>query len=274
MNDITDYKQVKLTDDHIKTIRAMFDRDSRLSDTQIQIFLMICKKKGLDPFEKQICCTPYFNKRANRYDMVTIVQIDGLRAIAERSGAYAPGRATEFTYNKDGYLESATAYVKKMTKDGTWHEVASTARYKEYTTTKGLWVEKAHIMLSKCAEAMALRRAFPVAMSGLYTSEEFDQAVEDSVSQDEENDNKLDSNAPVLEAKATKGDNSEDVEKITTQQVNYILDIRKRDTNIDNALGQYFRSKGIESYLDVPAECWDEIICKIAEAKTQNKGGE
>ena len=266
MNDITDYKQVKLTDDHIKTIRAMFDRDSRLSDTQIQIFLMICKKKGLDPFEKQICCTPYFNKRANRYDMVTIVQIDGLRAIAERSGAYAPGRATEFTYGKDGYLESATAYVKKMTKDGTWHEVASTARYKEYTTTKGLWVEKAHIMLSKCAEAMALRRAFPVAMSGLYTSEEFDQAVEDSVTGGD--------NSGVLEAKVTKEENTEDCEKITTQQVNYILDIRKRDTNIDNALGEYFRAKEIESYLDVPADCWDEIICKIAEAKNTKKGEE
>ena len=259
MNDITDYKQVKLTEDHVKTIRAMFDRDSRLSDTQIQIFLMICKKKGLDPFEKQICCTPYFNKRANRYDMVTIVQIDGLRAIAERSGAYAPGRATEFSYNKDGYVESATAYVKKMTKDGTWHEVASTARYKEYTTTKGLWVEKPHIMLSKCAEAMALRRAFPVAMSGLYTSEEFDQAVEDSVTDGDD--------SGVLEAKATKEDKAEDVEKITDQQVNYLLDIRKRDPEIDDALGKYFKGKDIQSYLDVPADCWDEIICKIAEAK-------
>jgi RecT family protein len=113
--------------------------------------------------------------------MAVQVGIDGYRLIAERTGRYAPGRETTFEY-KDGQLFSATAYVKKQTTDGTWHEFSSTAfltEYAAYTKDKSLthmWASKPHIMLGKCAEACALRKGFPAELSGIYTKEEMEQA--------------------------------------------------------------------------------------------------
>jgi hypothetical protein len=73
--------------------------------------------------------------------------------------------------------------VKKMTQDGTWHLVEASAEYEEYvaTTRDGkptrMWAEKPRIMLGKCAEALALRKAFPAELSGVYTAEEMDKAT-------------------------------------------------------------------------------------------------
>lgn len=141
------------------------------SDSELQLFLHVCIKTGLDPFMKQIYSIP----RAGTRTIQT--SIDGLRLIAERSGRYAPGKEACYVYDASNNLLSATAFVKKMTTDGTWHDVSATVFFSEFNPGNNpFWKKMPHVMLAKCGEASALRKAFPAEMSGIYSDDEMDQA--------------------------------------------------------------------------------------------------
>ncbi len=167
-----------------------------ISNEEFEIFLMACKKTQLDPFMKQIYAVQRKNKRPDgSWGQTMTIQtgIDGYRLIAERTGCYAPGQEPSYSFDSNGNLQSATAYVKKQTKDGTWHVVSSSAYVDEYMQTftdkqtgekkpTGMWVNMPKTMLAKCAESQALRKAFPFEMSGVYTKEEMQQAEELKIS--------------------------------------------------------------------------------------------
>ncbi len=146
------------------------------NNNELELFLHACKRTGLDPFMRQIYCVI-------RQGVMTIqVGIDGYRLIAERTGKYAPGKETIFEYNEDKSIRSATVYIKKQTQDGTWHEMNATVFFNEFCakTKEGrpmaMWAKMPGTMIEKCAEAKALRRAFPAELSGVYTKEEMEQA--------------------------------------------------------------------------------------------------
>ena len=162
--------RMEWTRDQIDLIKKTVAKGT--SDDELKLFLYTCQKTGLDPLIRQI----YAVKRGGVSNQMSIqTGIDGYRLIAERTGKYAPGREPSFT-EKDGRLVSATAYVKKLVQ-GEWHDVAATAFYAEYEQPTGpMWRKMPHVMLAKCAEALALRRAFPAEMSGVYTQEEMSQA--------------------------------------------------------------------------------------------------
>lgn len=160
------------------------------TDNEFQLFLHVCKRTGLDPFAKQIFPVSRWDEGLRRKVMTIQIGIDGYRLIAERSGNYSPGRAPVYKYDKEGKLVSSTAFVKKRTSDGSWHEIEAQAFYKEYCAIKKdgfpthMWETKPHVMLSKCAESNALRRSFPAELSGTYTQEEMQQAENPAVIED------------------------------------------------------------------------------------------
>ena len=146
------------------------------TDDELKLFLYVCKRTGLDPLIRQIHAVKRWSSQEQRETMAIQTGIDGYRLIAERTGKYAPGKEPAYV-ERDGKLYSATAFVKKVV-DGTWHEVGATAIYEEYVQRKkdggptSFWQRMPYLMLAKCAEALALRRAFPAEMSGIYTHEE------------------------------------------------------------------------------------------------------
>jgi len=160
------------------------------SNEEFEVFLMACRKTQLDPFMKQIYAVKRKSKRPDGSwgeSMTIQTGIDGYRLIAERTGAYAPGPEPTYVMDDKGKILSATSYIKKMTRDGTWHTVSASAYMDEYCQSfvdrssgekrpTGLWATMPRTMLAKCAEAQALRKAFPAEMSGLYTKEEMEQA--------------------------------------------------------------------------------------------------
>jgi phage recombination protein Bet len=178
----------------IETIKEQFAKGA--TDVELQMFLYVCQRTALDPFSKQIHLVPRWDSKLGKEVRSVIIGIDGLRSVAERTGAYAGNSDPIFEGELDiEYTEKdfrtkaetkkqmtvparATVTVKKVVQ-GVICDFTATAEWNEYYLDKGgiMWRKMPKNMLGKCAEAKALRKAFPAVMSGLYVQEEMAQAV-------------------------------------------------------------------------------------------------
>ena len=149
------------------------------TDDELALFLSVAQARGLNPFAGQIVFVKRKQLVDGDYKEVGAFQvtIDGLRSMADGTHDYAPGPAPEFEYDKDGKLVTAVAHVRKWV-HGSWVDVVATARYSEYMQTKAdgspirMWAKMPHNQLAKCAEALAIRKAFPQQTEGLMLQED------------------------------------------------------------------------------------------------------
>ena len=145
------------------------------SNDELRLFAYACQRTGLDPFSKQI----YAIKRGGK--MTIQAGIDGLRAIAERTGQL-DGSET-YWCGEDGdwadvWLSAKPPAAAKtiVHRKGSQHPFVGVARFADYNAGQGLWAKMPAAMIAKCSEALALRKAFPADMSGVYSTDEMDQA--------------------------------------------------------------------------------------------------
>ncbi len=194
---------------------------------EFDLFVTVARNAGLDPFRKQISAIVFSKSDAEKRRMSIITTIDGLRAIAARSGRYRPDEdEPQFEYDPDlkgpenplGLVKAVVKiYVADAMRQGGWRPVAGVAYWEEFAPIKeeasegydwvdtgevwpdsgkpkkrkvaregstivrqldrsGNWPKMPRVMLAKCAEAQALRKAFPEDMSGLYEGAELDRA--------------------------------------------------------------------------------------------------
>ena len=146
-----------------------------LTDDQFAMFCHAIDRFRLDPFGNQIYAVVRGSKRGPALTIQT--GIDGYRLIADRTNAYAGNDDPIFIEGAE-HPDAATVTVYKMV-SGQRCPFTATARWDEYypgDRAGAMWKSKPHVMLGKCAEALALRKAFPAELSGLYTTEEMQQA--------------------------------------------------------------------------------------------------
>ena len=148
------------------------------SQGDLAVFFHQAQKSGLDPFKREI----YMITRSGKPTIQT--GIDGFYKIADRVTTKTGGTwgiSETYWCGQDGqwvdvWLQQGAPAAAKVIVERNGSKFTTVALTSEYTATGPMWKKMPARMIAKCAEALAIRKAFPEDLSGLYTSDEMAQA--------------------------------------------------------------------------------------------------
>lgn len=158
------------------------------SDEELKMFMFTAKRIGLDPFARQIYLIPRWDAKAQREVRTPQISIDGFRSVAADTGMLG-GIDDAVFYDESGQVDETSAHPFKASvtvyriSNGVRCPFTASARWEEYRQTgkdgqpTKFWKDMPYGQLAKCAESLALRKAFPKQLGGVYTTDEMAQAT-------------------------------------------------------------------------------------------------
>src|SRR5690606_32011218 len=116
--------------------------------TEFDWFVEICRGYGLDPLRRQIYAFVFHADKPDKRQLIPVVSIGGLRAIAERKGNYRPDdKPARFEMcepdpatNPHGLLRAEVTVYKHA--PGEWFPVVAEAYWSEFAPIKEIWEDK------------------------------------------------------------------------------------------------------------------------------------
>ncbi|MEU7802690.1 recombinase RecT [Micromonospora arborensis] len=206
-----DPTQDKLRPDQRASLRAINIDPDTYDIAQIRVFIHFCQVRHLDPYAKEA----YLLKYGNNYSIVT--SIDTYRRKAFATGRYRRKVAVYWTGAADdpnSWVVDTESRVRYRVWDDVWLRQENPAAAKvviEYYDERGdvvqshavanwemfvatkwkdgkkvpneMWTTGGPHQLAKCAEALALRQAFPTTLSGFFVQEEMEHVQSESNAQ-------------------------------------------------------------------------------------------
>ncbi len=164
--------------------------DQDVTEAELMAFLHECQRRQLDPFSRQIYLIGRKDKAKGRKVYRSQTSIDGFRLIARRA---ADKSGIDYSYedtiwyDAEGgrheiWLSGQPPSGAKVVVIRGGSRFDAVARFGAYVQTDWngnptrMWQSMPDVMVAKCAEALALRKAFPEDLGGIYTEEEMGQA--------------------------------------------------------------------------------------------------
>ena len=170
---------INITPEQVDLVKSVVFKGA--TDEELKLFFFECRRRGVHPLDRLI--HPVVRKDKDGARRVSFqTSIDLFRSEAEGTGEYRGqkdveyGPMTEWDKIDKKVPEYAKATIKRFDEHtGDIIEISATAYWEEYYPGEQLgfqWRKMPRLMLGKCAEALALRKAFPRKLAGLYTFEE------------------------------------------------------------------------------------------------------
>lgn len=183
-----------VTAEHAEAVRTALKSSlyPGASDASVDLVLAYCEAARLDPMQKPVHIVPMWDGKAREMRDVVMPGIGLYRTNAARTGQFAGMSEPEFgpmitervgnreiTYPEwckvTAYRQLPSGHVAEFTAVEYWIENYAIKGGKEQDQSpNAMWSKRVRGQLAKCAQAQALRMAFPEAVGAAPTAEEME----------------------------------------------------------------------------------------------------